>query len=199
MSSSRLLVRCGVLVTGLASIFLSACAGYRLGPVKPDSLAQVQNIAVPTFRNMTLEPRSSVLVTNEVIDRVQKDGTYQVTSSGKADAILKGTISDFARRQLRGSRTNVLRTREMEVQLFIDYVLEDARTHVVLAEGRARGTTHMFLDPNFELSDRQALNDAAEDAARDLVMRLTEGIPGQTGAGGGRMRELLESRGDRAM
>jgi hypothetical protein len=198
MSSSRLLIRCGVLVLGLASGFLGGCAGYKLGPVKPDALSQVQTIAVPTFRNMTLEPRSSVLVTNEVIDRLQRDGTYQITSTGKADAILKGTISDFARRQLRGSRTNVLRTREMEVQIFIDYVLEDARSHVVLAEGRARGTSHMFLDPNFELSERQALNDAAEEAARDIVSRLSEGIPGQTGAGGGRMRELLESRRDRS-
>lgn len=160
---------------------LCGCAGYRIGPIKPEALAAVQTIAVPTFKNMTLEPRSSVLVTNEVIAALQRDGTYRVTDTKGADAILRGTISDLERRQLRGSRTNVLRTREMEVTLHIDYVLEDARTRVVLAEGRVRGETHMFLDPNFQLSERQSLNDAAAEAARSLVSRLSEGIPGQGG------------------
>jgi hypothetical protein len=55
---------------------------------------------------------------------------------------------------------------------------------VVLAEGRARGASHMFLDPNFQLSERQSLNESAAAVARDLVTRLTEGIPGQTSISG---------------
>jgi hypothetical protein len=184
MQFVRLIVRLERLATVGIVLAVCGCAGYHVGPVKPELLATIQTISVPTFKNMTLEPRSSVLITNEVITRLQNDGTYQVKAKGKADAALKGTVSHFVRRQLRGSRTNVLRTREMEVQLFVDYVLEDANTHVVLAEGRARGASHMFLDPNFQLSEHQSINQAAEEAARDLVMRLTEGIPGQSGISG---------------
>ncbi|MGI8604993.1 MAG: LPS assembly lipoprotein LptE [Verrucomicrobiales bacterium] len=198
MQFARVSARLGVLLLCAATIMVCGCAGYHLGPIKPERLAHVQTIAVPTFENMTLEPRSSVLVTNEVIARLQKDGTYPITSKNKADAVLKGTIRDLVRRQLRGSRTNVLRTREMEVQILIDYTLEDARTHVVLAEGRARGSSHLYLDPNFQLSERQAISHAAAHAARDLVTRLTEGLPGQNAIMGGSLRDQTDSRRDRA-
>ncbi len=180
----------------LAAALVTSCAGYKMGPVKPEKLATVETVAVPTFKNMTLEPRSSVLITNEVIGRIQNDGSFKITTTGKADAILRGTVTEIRRRQLRSARTNVLRTREMEVQVWISYTLEDARTNVVLAEGRARGDSHMFLDDNFQLSERQALNEAAGDAAREIVTRLTEGIPGQTDVTGS-ARNIMDSNNER--
>jgi hypothetical protein len=173
-------------------LLLAGCAGYTVGPVKPAKLASVNSIAVPTFKNMTLEPRSSVLVTNEVVKRLQNDGSYKVASSASADAVLKGTLVEIRRRPLRSARFNTLKTREMEFEIFIDFTLEDARTREVLADGRARGSSQIFLDENFQLTERQALNDAAAEAARDLVTRLSEGIPGQTGVASG--RDILGNR-----
>jgi len=173
-------------------LLLVGCAGYSVGPIKPARLASVNSIAVPTFKNMTLEPRSSVLVTNEVVKRLQNDGSFTVASSASADALLKGTLVEIRRRPLRSARFNTLRTREMEFEIFIDFVLEDTRTREVLADGRARGSSHIFLDENFQLTEHQALNEAAAVAARDLVTRLSEGIPGQTGVATG--RDILGNR-----
>ncbi|MFN0129412.1 MAG: LPS assembly lipoprotein LptE [Verrucomicrobiales bacterium] len=173
-------------------ILLAGCAGYTMGPIKPARLASVSSIAVPTFKNMTLEPRSSVLITNEVIKRLQNDGSFKVASSASADAVLKGTLIEIRRRPLRSARFNTLRTREMEFEITVDFTLEDARTREVLADGRARGSSHIFLDENFQLTERQALNEAAAEAARDLVTRLSEGIPGQTGVATG--RDILGNR-----
>lgn len=191
MLFQRILSRAALLAAP-ALLMLTGCAGYHFGSVKPESLANIKVLAVPTFKNMTLEPRSSVLITNEVISRLQMDGTYKVASTASAEAVLKGTIAEIRRRPLRSARFNTLKTREMQFELYIDYTLEDAATKQVLAEGRARGASHIFLDENFQLTERQSLNEAAADAARDLVSRLSEGIPGQTSVGG--ERDIMGNR-----
>jgi hypothetical protein len=161
-------------------LLLTGCAGYHFGPIKPDRMASVQTLAVPTFKNMTLEPRSAVLVTNEVVARVQMDGSYKVADTGAADAVLRGTIVELRRRPLRGVRFNTTRTREMEFELFVDFTVEDTRTREILVQGRARGSSQLFLGGNFQLTERQSLQEAASNVAHDIVTRLAEGIPGQS-------------------
>lgn len=182
VSTRQTLLAARGLLLLISVLWLAACAGYRFGPVKPEKLAHVRSIAVPTFKNMTLEPRAAVLVTNETIKRLQMDGTYKVTSTAAADAILKGTIAEIRRRPLRSARFNTIKTREMQFEVLIDYVLEDTHTQQVLARGRARGASHIFLDNNFQLTERQSLSEAAANAARYLVSEIAEGIPGQEAA-----------------
>lgn len=159
----------------LSVLLLSQCAGYKLGSDKPGRLAHVRKIAVPTFRNLTLEPRSSVLVTNNVVRQLHIDGTYEVVDRKYADAVLNGTIRNFERRQLRSARNNTLRTRELELRLWVDYTVDDPVTGSTLVRGTVDGSTSVFLDPNFQLSERQAIDDTSRRVAEELVSRLAEG------------------------
>ncbi|RYD34649.1 MAG: hypothetical protein EOP86_10475 [Verrucomicrobiaceae bacterium] len=165
----------GRLSLAAAACLLSSCAGYHLGSDKPARMEKITKLAVPTFKNLTLEPRSSVLVTNNVIRQLQTDGTYQVVDPQYADAVLHGTIQQFERRQLRSARNNTLRTREMELRLFIHYTVDDPVTGSVLSRGNINGSTSVFLDPNLQLSERQAIDDASSRVAEELVSRLAEG------------------------
>lgn len=174
MQLSTLLPRPAFLAAAVA-VLLSSCAGYRAGSDKPGRMEAVKTIAVPTFRNLTLEPRSSALVTNNVIRQFQIDGTYQIKDASNADAVLRGTIKQFTRRQLRSARNNNLRTRELELVLDVEYVVEEPVTGNLLGKGLVRGSTSVFLDPNFQLSERQAIDDASRKVAEELVSRLTEG------------------------
>ena len=158
-----------------AALLLPSCAGYHAGSSKPGRMESVQSLAVPTFRNLTLEPRSAVLVTNNVVRQLQIDGTYQIKSTENADAVLRGTITQFTRRQLRSARNNNLRTRELELIMNVEYTVEEPLTGNVLVRGNVDGRTSVFLDPNFQLSERQALDDASRKMAEELVSRLTEG------------------------
>ena len=133
-------------------------------------------MAIPTFINNTQEPRASVLITNAVIGQMQTDGTYRIDTEDKADAVLRGTITNIERRQLRGARTDVLKTRELEVSVVVDFVVEDLGTGSEIDRGSVRGRTNIFLDPNFQLTERQAVQDAAEKLAIALTSRLTEGF-----------------------
>jgi hypothetical protein len=158
----------------LPILALVSCAGYQLGSNKPAHLANVTKIAVPTFENETLEPRLAVLVTNAVIKQLQVDGTYQIVNRDQADAVLEAKISDIDKSQWRAVRSNTLRTRELLVRLRTDYALKDTagtRIH----QGRVLGESYLVLDPNWQLSEHQAMEEAAQRIASTIVSEIADG------------------------
>lgn len=182
---------------GAAAFFgFTGCAGYQLGSVKPTPYQNINRIHIPTFKNETLEPRTAAIVTNSVIKQIQMDGTYEVTSKSGADAVLEGTISRVERRQLRAAQTDTLRTTEMRLFIVVEWRLIDPETGEQIdyaatkdrdearvetgsqlrqRPGRVVGQTIQFIDPNFQLSERNAIPLAAEDAAEQLVGQLANG------------------------
>jgi hypothetical protein len=160
---------------GIAAAFaFGSCAGYQLGVSQPAVMEGVRTLAVPVFRNESTIPRSAVLVTNRVVRQFQVDGTYRIVDSARADAILRGTIRPVRRLQLRSDKLNTLRTIEQELRLVLDYSVETP-AGAVLTTGTAEGATSVFLDPNFQRSEYQGLDDAAARLSEDLVSRLSEG------------------------
>ena len=158
----------------ISVLSLQGC-GYHLGYVKPVAYAKIQGIYVPTFQNQTQEPRSAVMVSNAVIQQFQRDGTYKMANHEQADAILDGSLVALDRRQARSARFDTLRTSELDFTLEVTYQFRDLRTNEILDQGTIEGRTSQFLDPNFQLSERQALSLAAEKLAENLVSRLSEG------------------------
>ncbi|MBU6301256.1 MAG: hypothetical protein KGS60_06875 [Verrucomicrobia bacterium] len=184
------------LLACLCPMVLAGCAGYQLGAVKPSAYAKIEKIHVPTFKNSTLEPRLAVLVTNAVISALQQDGTYKISTKEEADAVLVGNIRQIRRAQQRSTQTEVLQSRELLETMQISFQLSDPVTGRNLADvnpfgddpvagmngtgqrtryGEVSGQTSLFLDRNFQLSERQALAIAAQDAAEQIVAQLTEG------------------------
>jgi len=154
---------------------VSGCAGYHVGPVQPKILQGIHSIAVPTFKNETLIPRTEVLVADTLIKQLQQDGTYRVESSDKADAILQGTIMEIRRHPARSVRNNVLATREFTMVLTINYTLKERATGKVLQSRSVNGATSFFVSGDLNQDERQAIPLAAEDAAVRLVSDISEG------------------------
>ncbi len=94
-------------------LLLSGCTGYTLGSHKPVHLRHITKIAVPTFENLTLEPRFAVLVTNAVIKQLQNHGSYQIVPKSEAEAVLLGRITTINRTQFRSDLNNVLRSSQI--------------------------------------------------------------------------------------
>lgn len=161
----------------LASIcpVLSGCAGYSLGAQKPAHLRQVTKLAVPTFENMTLEPRLAVLVTNAVIKQLQNHGSYQIVARRDADAVLEGRINTITRTQFRSDRNNILRTSQIQATLATDYVIRESGSGKALHTSTASANSYMILDANMQLSETQLLEDVAQRLAGDLADQVSEG------------------------
>ena len=182
----------------VAAVMLSGCAGYELGDVKPSVYAGINNLHVPIFKNDTLEPRLSSLVTNAVTKEIQADGTYRISNRRNSDAVLVGKITQIRTTQLRAARTDTLEAQELRMQLYVEFHLEDPNTGEIIRstipeaegskdkrvendpailapQGRVIGTTIQFVDPSFQVGERNALSVAAQDAASKLVGQLANG------------------------
>jgi outer membrane lipopolysaccharide assembly protein LptE/RlpB len=158
----------------LLPLFLTACAGYKLGGTKPAHLAHITKLHVPTFNNDTLEPRLGVLMTNAVIKQLQNMGGYEIVSADEAEATLNARISDINRSQWRAVRTNTLRSREILTRLRVDYTIEGSSSGKVHS-GRVVGESYVVLDPNFQTSERQSLAETSERLAVTLATEVTSG------------------------
>jgi len=185
-------------LTALCVLF-SGCAGYQVGSVKPSVYAGIDKIHVPPFKNLTLEPRLSSLVTNAVLIKLQGDGTYKVSTKASADAVLVGTIKNIEKRQLRAVRTDTLRSQELSLYIYVEFHLEhpvtgariDGRVagmggtsddkatsgeeKVGARQGIVIGETIQFVDPSYQVGERNAFSMAAEDAADKIVSYLANG------------------------
>ncbi len=173
------IARCASLLLLLCGF--AGCAGYQLGPVKPKSMRQITTIAVPSFKNETLEPRVEVLLANAVIKQIQQDGTYRIAKDSDADAILECTVEEIVRRPARSVRGNVLQTREYTLVIRGRYRVLD-RVNGTQLDGRSfsgqtsffvTGTNNIAADVNQD--ERQAIPLAAEDMAVRLVSQISEG------------------------
>lgn len=149
--------------------------GYHIGPAKPYYLRDVQTIAVPTFKNSTLQPRIEVLVTGTVIKQFQQDGTFQIVGDENADAILKGEIIAITRLPTRSVRGNVLATTEFGLTMRVRYSLVDRTGKAISRPATATGRTNFFVGRDVNADERQALPLATEQLATHLVSQLSEG------------------------
>lgn len=156
-------------------LLLSGCAGYTLGGQKPAHLRNITKIAVPTFENLTLEPRLGVLVTNAVIKQLQNHGGYQVVSKAEAEAVLEGKIQNIDRTQFRSDRNNILRSSQIQAVLGTSFQIKDLSSGAVLHNGVASGDSQIILDANLQLSETQLLEHAAQRLAYELADQICEG------------------------
>lgn len=164
-----------VFLFSAVGLLLSNCAGYKIGPHKAAHLERIHSLAVPTFENDTLEPRLSVLMTNALIKQLQVDGSYQVASKAKADAEIVCRVRRIQRSQSRSVRTNVLRTSELSIGLYIDYRVKESGTGTLLHSGRVYASSNIVLDPNWQLSEHQAMEEISQRAASQIVSEIAEG------------------------
>ncbi|MEI6653641.1 MAG: LPS assembly lipoprotein LptE [Verrucomicrobiota bacterium] len=161
----------------LAPLLLSACAGYHLGSSKPAALAKVTTIAVPMFTNDTQHPKAEALATSAVSSAFSQDGTYRLSHSDQADAILDGRIKTIGYAAIRGRRLDTLRPEELANTVTLVWSLKEAKnpTHI-LASGTSMGTSQLFVDSDLQTARNNALPDALERAADNLVSRLANGF-----------------------
>lgn len=157
--------------------FLGSCAGYRLGGAKPAALSDVGRVAVPMFENGTLHPRAEVLATSAVTDALSTDGTYRLSRRDDADAVLEGKVSEINYSTIRGSRVDTLLPEELSNQVTIQWTLRDARNPTrILAQGKSTGKSQLFVSANLQTARNNALPEAMERAAEQLVARISTGF-----------------------
>ncbi|MBB5350590.1 hypothetical protein HNR46_000818 [Haloferula luteola] len=164
------------LLASFLALVLASCAGYSLNGAKPKSLENVRSIAVPMFKNDTLQPRAEALATSAAVDALVSDGTYRIGTRENADAVLEGTVSEIEYTQIRSTPLDTLRPLEIQNRVAILWILRDTKPPFdILASGTSSGTSRLFVDSNLQTARTNSLPDALERASITMVSRLANG------------------------
>jgi outer membrane lipopolysaccharide assembly protein LptE/RlpB len=176
--SSRILTSAPVLASVLLASALAAC-GYHVGG-KADLIPKtIKTIAIPAFGNGSVRYQIATLLAADVTREFHSRTHYViVTDPAQADAVLAGTVTNFA--TLGGTTTDPTtgRATSSQIILTLRVALTDRHTGKVLFERtafefRERDEIATDLKSYFDESGT-AMKRVSRDAARSVVTAILE-------------------------
>ena len=157
-----------------ATVMVSGCASYRLGPVNP-AIPAGQGIEVGLFQNATPQPGLTESVNASIRRELQRDGTFELATGGDGDVLLTGNITAYRRSAVSFQPRDILSVRDFEVELATRILAAEKATGKVLIDHELTGRTTVRLGGDLASAERQALPLLANDLARKTVALLAEG------------------------
>jgi outer membrane lipopolysaccharide assembly protein LptE/RlpB len=161
-----------------AALVAPAC-GYHVGGQAALIPKNIKTIAIPAFSNGTVRIQIAGLLSADIVREFHSRTRYIiVTDPSQADAVLKGSVVNFA--TLGGTTTDPVtgRATSSQVILTLQFTLTDTHTGKVLVtrtgyEFRERYEISTNLTSYFDESDT-ALKRVSLDAARSVVTAILE-------------------------
>ena len=158
----------------LAMLLLSGCAGYKLGPTN-GMQAGSRSIEVQAFQNKTGEPQLIEAVTSSLRKTLQQDGTYKLDTKGDGNVIVTGVLVKYQRSGVTFQPSDVRTIRDYDIILTARIKAMDRSTGKVLLEKNINGRTTLRAGSDLASAERQNLPVLAEDLARNITAALVEG------------------------
>ena len=131
LSPRRSLRLCGEIIFVFLLVVLCGC-GYQLAGKSTHLPAGITSLAIPTFRNQTLEPGIEVPLTQSFLREFMFDGRVKVLSPREADTILEGSIKNFRIRSVSYNESGLVQ--EYEVVITVDLTLTKSSGETVWKE-----------------------------------------------------------------
>lgn len=123
--------------------------------------------------NQTLHPRAEVYATNALADAITLDGTLKIVSSKNADATLHAEVNRIQYYSIRSSPYDVLRPESLQNTIYIHWKLVSNKTNKTLMEETTTGFSRFFVDSNLQTARQNALPDAMQRTATNIISRIT--------------------------
>ena len=157
-----------------AIVFFAGCAGYKLGP-STGVPAGARSVQVNPFQNQTLEPRLSEPVTMALRKQIQRDGTYKLETSGTADVLIMGILTDYKRAAISYQPGDIITVRDYRLTVTAKVTARERGTGKLLFEKNVSGQTLLRAAIDIPSAERQAISSIADDLARKAVSLLVDG------------------------
>ena len=153
---------------------LAGCAGYHLGPVDGGT-ARARSIEILPFNNQTLQPRLGDAVTQALRERMQVDVTYRLATHGDGDVVVSGVITRYHRQGLSYLNKDATTTQNYRVDIVAHVIARERATGKKLLDKDVSAYTLVNVGNDLASSERQASPLLAEDLARNIAEKLTDG------------------------
>jgi len=125
--------------------------------------------------NKTQEIKLAPRATNSLIQAINNDGTFQVSTPAQSEATLKVVIDKIEYREFRSSRLDTLLAEELTSNIHTSWQLIDNQSKVLLS-GKSNGETRFFLGDNQRLSRDDSIHDAIDKLSRRITSRISNGF-----------------------
>ena len=160
---------------GLLSMVLCSCASYKMGSTpKAEGLTDVRVLYIPTVQNETDETGVPGIVTNALLQQIDRDGTFRHARKDESDASLEITVKKIERVSIRQSTEQFLTSLQFQLILTLEYRLYNMKEKKeIIPPTQVKGTTTFFVQGDQTESQRQALPPAAINAAQNLVTAIS--------------------------
>ena len=157
-----------------ATLALTGCAGYRLGPSNGLAAGE-KSIQVNPFGNQTLEPHLGEAVTAAVRKNLQRDGTYRLATHDDGDLVITGEITRYNRFELSYQPHDILTVRDYKLTLTAHVIARERGTGKVVLDRVVAGATPVSVGSDLASAERQARPLLAEDLAKEVIALLVDG------------------------
>ncbi len=149
---------------------LSGC-GYRFGTSLPPG---IRTVHIKPFANRSDEPDLENAATRATISEFIRDGTLQVVDASNADVVLHGSITEYSLVDLVYDEDTSATPEEYRLILTAQIKLVDTSTEKVMLETIINGDADFFIGADLTSAKREALPEAADDLARNIVDAVVE-------------------------
>jgi hypothetical protein len=158
----------------LASLALTGCAGYKLGPTNGFAAGE-KSVQVQPFVNQTLEARLTDAVTAQLRKEFQRDGTFRLASHEDGDIVVTGVITAYERREMSFNSKDTLTVKDYRLTITAQVKAKDQSSGRMLLDRPVRGYTLVQVGNDLTSSERQALPLLAQDLAKNVAELLVDG------------------------
>lgn len=145
--------------------------GYTIGTGASFS-RDIRTVYVPMFQNPTYSKGLEFELTDAVVKEIQRSTPWKVTSSGGADTVLEGTITDVELRKLATQRDSGV-VQEQAVTMTVAFAFKDTRTGKTIVGREKFSASESFIPAN-PVRERieSGENATIQRLARDIVSEL---------------------------
>lgn len=159
MTSKYLLI----LVT--SSILLS-CGVYT---ISPSALGGIKTVAVPVFENQTTQSGLRELLTDQLSQAFLNDNTVKVVHEQQADALLKGTVTNYALEAYTYDKSEVVTQYKSTITVSVEFL--NRKTGKVIWEEKnlSNWGTYDSATESEDIGKQRAVSKLVEDIVNKTV------------------------------
>ena len=162
------------LLTLVCLLVGAGCGGYALGPTNGQS-AGARAIRIGHVANGTDEPRLADTVSHALRAQVHVDGTFRLATRDDGDIVITTALRTFQRTPLTFQSRDIIATRDYDVVLTAHVKAIETGSGKVLIDEDLTGRTTIRGTRDLGSAERQAAPLLAENLARNIISRLSEG------------------------
>lgn len=149
---------------------LSGCAGYQRGSSVPEAF---HTIHVPAFENQTRYPMVGAVATQQFLDTLIEDGTFDPEELDTARLRLQVIVTDFQADSVRYDRNNTIVPTEYYLTMQAKVFLYDAHTGETYINGKQIHATEVMLTRNeFQTGVTDVIPRLSRKLAKNLLDEL---------------------------